>query len=102
LVATEFDIQGLEIDYVCLAWDINFYFNDGVWNYQSFEGTRWKSINSEIDKSYLRNAYRVLMTRARQCLIIFIPHGDDLDPTRPKELYVNTFNFLSECGIQTI
>jgi hypothetical protein len=102
LVATEFDIQGLEIDYVCLAWDINFYFNDGVWNYQSFEGTRWKSINSEIDKSYLRNAYRVLMTRARQGLIIFIPYGDNLDPTRPQELYDNTYNFLSSCGIQTI
>lgn len=102
LVATEFDIQGLEIDYVCLAWDINFYFNNNEWNYQSFEGSKWKAINSEIDKSYLRNAYRVLMTRARQGLIIFIPHGDNLDPTRPKELYDNTYNFLSSCGIQTI
>lgn len=102
LVATEFDIQGLEIDYVCLAWDINFNFNDGEWNYQSFEGSKWKAINSEIDKSYLRNAYRVLMTRARQGLIIFIPSGDNLDPTRPKELYDNTYNFLSSCGIQTI
>lgn len=102
LVATEFDIQGLEIDYVCLAWDINFYFNNYEWNYQSFEGTKWKAINSEIDKSYLRNAYRVLMTRARQGLIIFIPHGDNLDPTRPTELYDNTYKFLSSCGIQTI
>jgi len=102
LVATEFDIQGLEIDYVCLAWDINFNFNNCEWNYQSFEGTKWKAINSEIDKSYLRNAYRVLMTRARQGLIIFIPYGDNLDPTRPKELYDNTYNFLSSCGIQTI
>lgn len=102
LVATEFDIQGLEIDYVCLAWDINFNFNNGEWNYQSFEGTKWKAINSEIDKSYLRNAYRVLMTRARQGLIIFIPYGDNLDPTRPKELYDNTYNFLSSCGIKTI
>jgi len=102
LVATEFDIQGLEIDYVCLAWDINFYFSNRKWNYQSFEGTKWKAINSEIDKSYLRNAYRVLMTRARQGLVIFIPHGDNLDPTRPKELYDNTYNFLSSCGIETI
>ncbi len=102
LVATEFDIQGLEIDYVCLAWDINFNFNNGEWNYQSFEGTKWKDINSEIDKSYLRNAYRVLMTRARQGLIIFIPYGDNLDPTRPSELYDNTYNFLNSCGIQTI
>jgi hypothetical protein len=102
LVATEFDIQGLEIDYVCLAWDINFNFNNGEWNYQSFEGTKWKAINSEIDKSYLRNAYRVLMTRARQGLIIFIPYGEKLDPTRPIELYDNTYNFLFSCGIQTI
>lgn len=102
LVATEFDIQGLEIDYVCLAWDINFYFNNSEWNYQSFEGTKWKTINSEIDKSYLRNAYRVLMTRARQGLIIFVPHGATIDPTRPKELYDNIYNFLSSCGIQTI
>lgn len=102
LVATEFDIQGLEIDYVCLAWDINFYFNNGEWNYQSFEGTKWKSIISEIDKSYLRNAYRVLMTRARQGLIIFIPYGDTLDPTRPSELYDKTYNFFSSCGIKTI
>lgn len=102
LVATEFDIQGLEIDYVCLAWDINFYFNNSEWNYQSFEGTKWKDINSEIDKSYLRNAYRVLMTRARQGLIIFIPYGDNLDPTRPSEIYDKTYKFLSSCGIQTI
>lgn len=102
LVATEFDIQGLEIDYVCLAWDINFYFNDGEWNYQSFEGTKWKSINSEIDKSYLRNAHRVLMTRARQGLIIFIPEGEDKDHTRPRVFYDNTYNFLSSCGIQTV
>lgn len=102
LVATEFDIQGLEIDYVCLGWDINFYFNNNEWNYQSFEGTKWKAINSEIDKSYLRNAYRVLMTRARQGLIIFIPQGDNLDPSRPTELYDNTYKFLSSCGIQTI
>ena len=102
LVATEFDIQGLEIDYVCLAWDINFNFNNGEWNYQSFEGTKWKAINTEIDKSYLRNSYRVLMTRARQGLIIFIPYGDNLDPTRPKVLYDNTYNFLSSCGIHTI
>ncbi len=102
LVATEFDIQGLEIDYVCLAWDINFYFQNGKWNYQNFEGTNWKGINNDVDKAYLRNAYRVLMTRARQGIIIFIPHGDNLDRTRPNDLYNSTFNFLSSCGISTI
>jgi len=102
LVATEFDIQGLEIDYVCLAWDINFYFQNGEWNYQYFGGTRWKRINSEIKQSYLRNAYRVLMTRARQGLIIFIPNGDSIDITRPSIIYDDIYNFLSSCGIPKI
>lgn len=102
LVATEFDIQGLEIDYVCLAWDINFFYQKGEWNYQNFEGTKWKGIKNEIDKTYLRNAYRVLMTRARQGLIIFIPYGDDLDQTRPKELYDSIYDFLRSCGIPII
>lgn len=102
LVATEFDIQGLELDYVCLAWDINFYFQNEKWNYQTFEGTNWKNINNQADKAYLRNAYRVLMTRARQGLIIFIPHGDNTDHTRPLELYNITFDFLKSCGVPVI
>ena len=101
-IATEFDIQGLEIDWVCLAWDINYYFKDGKWNCQYFSGTKWQNIHNENDKTYLQNAYRVLLTRARQGLIICIPEGDDLDHTRPKELYDSTFNYFQSCGIQTV
>lgn len=101
-IATEFDIQGLEIDWVCLAWDINYYFKDGKWNCQYFSGTKWQNIHNENDKTYLQNAYRVLLTRARQGLIIYIPEGDDLDHTRPKELYNSTFSYFNSCGIQTI
>jgi hypothetical protein len=101
-IATEFDIQGLEIDWVCLAWDINYYFENGKWNCQYFSGTNWQNIHNENEKTYLQNAYRVLLTRARQGLIIFIPEGDDLDHTRPKELYDQTFNFFQSCGIQNI
>jgi hypothetical protein len=101
-IATEFDIQGLEIDYVCLAWDINFYFKNNEWNFQKFKGTNWESINEEVDKEYLRNAYRVLMTRARQGLIIFVPSGDSNDRTRPDEMYDSIYKFLSSCGIPTI
>lgn len=101
-IATEFDIQGLEIDWVCLAWDINYYFENGKWNCQYFSGTKWQNIHNENDKTYLQNAYRVLLKRARQGLIIYIPEGDDLDHTRPKELYDSTFNYFQSCGIQTI
>ena len=100
-IATEFDIQGLEIDWVCLAWDINYYFKNGKWNCQYFSGTKWQNIHNENDKTYLQNAYRVLLTRARQGLIIYIPEGDDLDQTRPKTLYDSIFNYFKSCGIQT-
>lgn len=101
-IATEFDIQGLEIEWVCLAWDINYFFKDGKWNCQYFSGTNWQNIHNENDKTYLQNAYRVLLTRARQGLIIFIPNGDDLDHTRPRELYDTTFNYFKSCGIPTL
>jgi len=97
-VATEFDIQGLEIDWVCLAWDINFYYKNGNWLYQKFKGTKWQSIKKLNDRAFLKNTYRVLMTRARQGLIIYLPFGDDLDVTRPKELYNSTFQYLTSCG----
>jgi hypothetical protein len=101
-IATEFDIQGLEIDWVCLAWDINYYIENEKWNCQYFSGTKWQNIHNINDKTYLQNAYRVLLTRARQGLIIYIPEGDDLDHTRPKDLYDRTFNYFRSCGIQTI
>jgi DUF2075 family protein len=101
-VATEFDIQGLEIDWVRLAWDINYFFKDDKWNCQNFSGTKWQNIHNENDKTYLQNAYRVLLTRARQGLIIYIPEGDDLDHTRPKELYDETFSFFKYCGIEVL
>lgn len=101
-IATEFDIQGLEIDWVCLAWDINYYFENEKWNCQYFSGTKWQNIHNENARIYLKNAYRVLLTRARQGLIIYIPEGDNLDHTRPKKLYDKTFNYFKSCGIQSI
>lgn len=98
-VATEFDIQGLEIDWVCVAWGANFYANNTDWKYQSFKGTKWQNINKEIDKEYLKNAYRVLLTRARQGMVIFIPNGSEIDHTRTKIFYDGTYKYLKEIGI---
>jgi hypothetical protein len=101
-VATEFDIQGLEIDWVCLAWDINLYYKDSLWNFQNFSGTKWNRINNLFDRKYLLNTYRVLLTRARQGLIIFIPYGDEDDFTRPLSLYDGTFEYLKSVGFPII
>jgi len=101
-VATEFDIQGLELDWTCIAWDIDFYFKDGKWNYRKFKGTKWQNINSSIMIEYLTNAYRVLLTRARQGMIIFVPHGDKEDETRNPELYNSTYELLKKIGFEEL
>lgn len=101
-IATEFDIQGLEIDFTCIAWDINLYHNNNEWNYQNFKGSKWQNINQDAAKNYLLNSYRVLLTRARQGMIIFVPDVDGTDATRPEKYYNNTFEYLKQCGLTTI
>ena len=101
-VATEFDIQGLELDWVGVCWDANFRRIGESWVLQKFSGTKWKQINNDFQKSYLANAYRVLLTRARQGMVIFVPDGDTTDPTRSPEYYDGTFEFLRDCGIPVL
>lgn len=93
--ATEFYIQGLEIDYAIVAWDANLRYENGDWKYYKFQGTKWQNIDNIYDRLYLKNAYRVLMTRARQGFIIYVPEGDDDDPTRKTIFYDNVYNYLS-------
>ena len=101
-VATEFDIQGLELDWVCMVWGSSLRFEDKKWIYKSFKGTKWQNINDETRRLYLKNAYRVLLTRARQGMIIFIPEGDELDQTNLPAYHNSTFRYLSEVGIEEI
>jgi DUF2075 family protein len=101
-IATEFDIQGLEIDWSCLAWGANFYIENNKWNYQTFRGFKWQNINQEISKSYLKNTYRVLLTRARQGMVIYLPKGSCIDHTRPNNFYDGTWNYLKEIGIEEL
>lgn len=100
--ATEFVVQGLEIDWACIAWGGNFHVNGNDWRCQNFKGSKWQNINKNIDKEYLKNTYRVLLTRARQGMVIFVPESSDIDHTRPKEYYDSTFEYLKEIGIQEI
>lgn len=95
-VATEFEIQGLELDWTVVSWGADFHIKENNWVYQAFKGTKWQKINQEIKKKYLLNAYRVLLTRARQGFIIFIPNGDEEDKTRPKKFYDETYEYLTE------
>ena len=101
-IATEFDIQGLEIDWTCLAWGANFHISNKEWRYQNFKGSKWMNINQEISKEYLKNTYRVLLTRARQGMVIFVPHGSKLDYTRPNEFYDGTWEYMKQIGIEEL
>jgi hypothetical protein len=101
-VATEFHVQGLELDWVCVVWDADFRFASDGWDHWSFRGNRWERIHSLERRRYLKNAYRVLLTRARQGMVVVVPQGDDEDPTRHREYYDPTFDYLVRTGMSVI
>lgn len=105
---TEFKVQGLEIDWACVAWDADLRLNDKhtQWKHcQLRSGTKWQNINKGINQQYQLNAYRVLLTRARQGMVIVVPNGDHgvpPDETRKPEWYDGIYNYLKEIGIKEI
>jgi len=101
-VATEFQIQGLELDWVCCTWDADLRYASDQWEYWSFRGNKWMHIRNKDRQNYLKNAYRVLLTRARQGMIIVIPNGDEEDPTRCPDYYDPIFEYLTKIGFTTI
>ncbi|MDV6331857.1 DUF2075 domain-containing protein [Asticcacaulis sp. 201] len=101
-VASEFDVQGLELDWTGVCWDADLRYVDGNWHAYAFKGTKWQSVNDRFRRLYLKNAYRVILTRARQGMILFVPHGDDADETRPCRFYDETYSFLQDCGLRPL
>ena len=101
-VATEFHVQGLELDWTCVTWDADFRHTKNGWSHHSFRGTGWNRINKDERKQYLKNAYRVLLTRARQGMVLVVPNGDLEDSTRSPQYYDGTFNYLKEVGFVEI
>ena len=100
--ATEFEVQGLEIDYGLLSWDADLRYCHGGFDYFDCRGARWMHVNKEQGQRYLKNAYRVLLTRARQGLVIFVPEGDLDDETRRPEYYDGTYEYLKSLGLREI
>jgi DUF2075 family protein len=101
-VATEFDIQGLELDWCLIGWDADYRYQNGKFEHWKFTGTTWKRRQQEEQKRFLENAYRVLLSRARQGVVIFIPHGDKNDVTRLPIFLDGTFDYLVRCGIDVL
>lgn len=101
-VATEFQVQGLELDWACVVWDGDLRFNGEGWSHHEFKGTRWNRINKAERQIYLKNAYRVLLTRARQGMVLVVPVGSDIDPTRAAQFYDPTYEYLKSIGLTEI
>ncbi len=101
-VATEFHVQGLELDWVCVTWDADFRYQKNGWEHWSFVGDHWNRIHKAERQKYLKNAYRVLLTRARQGMVIVVPEGSQNDPTRKDEFYDSTYEYLKEIGIPVL
>lgn len=101
-VATEFQVQGLELDWVAVAWDADLRKLNSGWDSYSFKGTKWQRILKEERKQYLINAYRVLLTRARQGMVIIIPEGNPEDPSRLPKFYDGTYRYLKNIGLKEI
>jgi hypothetical protein len=97
--ATEFQVQGLELDWTCVTWDADLRHTGKGWTFHDFRGSKWMNVKSLENRNYLRNAYRVLLTRARQGMVIFVPTGDPLDATRKASFYDPTYSYLSDLGI---
>ncbi len=102
--ATEFQVQGLELDWTCVTWDGDLRFCPAAtdWSYHDFRGSRWQQIRDPEARAHLKNAYRVLLTRARQGMVLCVPPGDEADPTRPPAQYDATFEYLRELGMPVI
>lgn len=101
--ATEFEIQGLELDWIGLCWGGDFVWSNHLgWQLRTFRpgsNNRWMRIKNPEKQIYRQNAYRVLLTRARQGMILFVPRGENRDPTNDPYEFDATADFLLRCGV---
>jgi hypothetical protein len=100
--ATEFQVQGLELDWVCVNWDADLRYGPTGWDHFSFRGKKWQRLLKEESKRYLVNAYRVLLTRARQGLVVFVPPGSAGDHTRQPDFYDPIYEYLQAAGLEPL
>ena len=101
-VATEFQVQGLEIDWAIVAWDAYFRYSEDGWKQYQFRGSKWMNINKEEIRRYQINAYRVILTRARRGMVIYVPIGNDEDHTRKSDFYNSTYSYFKQIGIKDL
>lgn len=100
--STEFDIQGLELDWTCVVWDGDFRYTADGWDQNEFVGSKWQRVRAPERKAFQVNAYRVLLTRARQGMVICVPQGNEKDATRMPGFYDATYEYLKALGLKEL
>ena len=100
--ATEFQVQGLELDWTIVTWDADLRWSGDDWSYHSFRGAKWTDVKKPERRQYLKNAYRVLLTRARQGMVIFVPPGAKRDKTRSPVFYEGVSQYLTDLGVPQV
>ncbi|MBW7894082.1 MAG: DUF2075 domain-containing protein [Opitutaceae bacterium] len=101
-IQNQFQVQGLELDYTIVCWDLDLRREANAWTSYAFSGDRW--LKRPRDLAIAMNGYRVLLTRARRGMIIFVPQGDlsGLDPTRESDRYNSIADYLLACGARAL
>jgi hypothetical protein len=95
---TEFECQGLELDWTGVCWGGDFVWASNGWEFRQFKGSAWQGVQKAGTREFIRNKYRVLLTRAREGIVIWIPEGSLEDETRPPQWFDSTAGYLSRCG----
>ncbi|MGI8785235.1 MAG: DUF2075 domain-containing protein [Acidobacteriota bacterium] len=101
VAATEFECQGLELDWVGVCWgdDMTFDQKEGAWSLRRFRASKWQNVKDATNRQFALNKYRVLLTRARRGMVIWVPQGDVIDPTRDPSRLDETATYLLACGV---
>ena len=107
IALNEFFVQGLELDVATVMWDADFRYNKekNDWDYYEFNDRYWSPVikkEQELKRFYMKNAYRVLLTRARRHMVIFVPVGSQVDTTRAPEIYDSTYQYLKDIELEEI
>ncbi len=102
--ANEYTCQGLELDFGCICWGGDLLWSDSAqcWAYSRLSGTSWRTVHHSQHRRFLANSYRVLLTRSREGMVLWIPSGEDSDSTRAPEPLDKTAAFLLDCGAVSI
>jgi hypothetical protein len=102
IALTEFECQGLELDWCGLCWGDDFTWTGDGWGFRRLSGAAWKQVRKTSKQEFIRNKYRVLLTRAREGMVIWVPPGDEHDPTRDPARLDSTAEYLRTCGAKLL